>query len=824
MPSPPLRNDFVDTRSPLVNEVSAAEYNLNATRTDAAYDNAATAVTNAAAAQGTANAAVPASGLTESVQDIVGSMVVPGTNITKSYDDIAGTLTINATSGGIGEPDVIYPTVTVSSAGAAAANTTAINTAINAAFSGGGGVVRLPKGAISHNGLVIPDTGLVQLKGSGKGTTRLVNEHATNPSILCDNTAGSSTCRNWSIRDLAIDASATRATQIGIDVHLAVDWDVRNVRIIDHGIGIRNRISWAGSYNDVHISACTTGFLSQLGAASAPLVFNNVNIYDCDTGFWSEDGLTGFSWHGGTIANSVTCGARFDGFSNGTVGFFGVDFESNTSVGDDVQLGDADSGPISVLFDNCVFHAATGSAHPRSVYARFGNSVTFNTCYWRDEQVLAVAVGSGMGTVTFINPRFNGVTTHVTTPTGSYQIPSGTSVFTVAGFGASAQDVQRSGAGVAPIRQVVNVTPGATPAINVDTAELFVISPLSVAITSMTSGLTGTPFQGQRSAVWVKDDGTARAITWGAKFSGPLPTTTVVGETLKVDLEYDSVAAVWVYRPKAAPPDIQIFATTGTWTRPAGVTATSVTQVIASGASGGGGSGAREPSGTASCGGGGGGAGATTMGTFKTLDLTSTVAVTIATGGAGGAAQTTNGTAGIAGSAGSGATTFGSYLQAGRGFGGGGGGAGVAGTAGLQGTGTHAGGPGAASSAAGNTVVSAVGGIGSGGGGSGGGISSGTPTAGAGGSGGTSNTSVLSAPAGGAATGAAGSPGAVGAIPYVSSGGGGGGASTTAAGGTGGAGGTPGGGGGGGGASLNGQNSGAGGVGGDGYCVAVTYF
>lgn len=95
MPSPPLRTNFTDARTPNPNELASAEYNRNADLTNQAYDNAATAQT-------TANAAVPASGLTESVQDIVGAMVVAGTNVTKTYDDTAGTLTINSTGGGGG--------------------------------------------------------------------------------------------------------------------------------------------------------------------------------------------------------------------------------------------------------------------------------------------------------------------------------------------------------------------------------------------------------------------------------------------------------------------------------------------------------------------------------------------------------------------------------------------------------------------------------------------------------------------------------------------------------------------------------------------------
>lgn len=742
---------------------------------------------------------------------------IPGPNEYSATEYIANATRTDAAYAAI-EPDVICPNVTTGSAGAAAGNTSSINAAIAT-----GAIVRLPKGDLYHNGLILPDLGFRKLKGSGKHVTILKNNHASNPSIKADNTAGSSTCRNWVLEDMTVDSPTLRTGQIGLDVHLAVDWSVNNVEVLNHDMGVRNRISWGGNYNNLYIGLCTTGFKSELTTASAPLVANNMNIYNCVNGFWSDEGLTQFIWNGGTVTNNTANGMRLDGFTNGGVHLNSVDFENNTA--EDALLGDADSGPCSVKFTNCVFHGYVGQAHPRSVYARFGVAVTLDTCWWRDEHVVAVQVGGGMGTVLLLNPRFNGVTTHVVAPSGSYQLPNGTSSFVATGFGASALGVQRSGAGVSPVRQVVNVTPAAAPAINVDTAELFSITAQNVPITSMTSGLTGSPFQGQKASVWISDNGTAQPLAWGAKFSGPLPTTTVVGQTTKVDLEYDSTAAVWVYRSKEAPPDVQIFATVGTtnWVRPPGATPTSVTDVIAVGGGGGGGSGAREPSGTVSCGGGGGGGGAITFGKFKTLDLTPTVSVIVGAGGAGGAAIAVNGTAGA--SAGLAALTqFGSYLLGGRGSPGGGGGAGTVGAGGGGGSGTMSGGTGTASLATGLTGTATPNGVGIGAGGAGGGITA-VPAASAGSNGGTSNTSLFAAqPAGGAATGAPGAPGAVGSIPYVASGGAGGGASSTAAGGNGGDGGTPGGGGGGGGASLNGFNSGAGGKGGDGYCIAITTF
>ena len=92
------------------------------------------------------------------------------------------------------------------------------------------------------------------------------------------------------------------------------------------------------------------------------------------------------------------------------------------------------------------------------------------------------------------------------------------------------------------------VASSATPTINTDTTDIFTITALATAITSMTTNLSGTPTVGQKLIVRIKDDGTARAITWGASFAargGALPTSTVVGKTLYIDFVYNSTESTW---------------------------------------------------------------------------------------------------------------------------------------------------------------------------------------------------------------------------------------------------------------------------------------
>lgn len=98
--------------------------------------------------------------------------------------------------------------------------------------------------------------------------------------------------------------------------------------------------------------------------------------------------------------------------------------------------------------------------------------------------------------------------------------------------------------------RVVSVTSAATPAINTDNGDHFNLTALATAVTSMTTNLTGTPTDGQRIMIRIKDNGTARAITWGASFlssgSATLLTTTSVNMTHHIGFIWDAAKSAWI--------------------------------------------------------------------------------------------------------------------------------------------------------------------------------------------------------------------------------------------------------------------------------------
>lgn len=88
--------------------------------------------------------------------------------------------------------------------------------------------------------------------------------------------------------------------------------------------------------------------------------------------------------------------------------------------------------------------------------------------------------------------------------------------------------------------------PGATPTTNTDNVDIMNFTGLAAAITSMTTNLSGTPVDGDLIEFRFTDNGTARAITWGASFGATtvaLPTTTVISTMLRVLFEWNG--SIW---------------------------------------------------------------------------------------------------------------------------------------------------------------------------------------------------------------------------------------------------------------------------------------
>jgi len=95
-------------------------------------------------------------------------------------------------------------------------------------------------------------------------------------------------------------------------------------------------------------------------------------------------------------------------------------------------------------------------------------------------------------------------------------------------------------------KRVSTVASSATPTPNADTDDIYTVTALAEAATF--GAPTGTPTNGQGLVIRIKDNGTARALSFNAIYRAvgvTLPTTTVAGKTIYIGALYNSADTKW---------------------------------------------------------------------------------------------------------------------------------------------------------------------------------------------------------------------------------------------------------------------------------------
>lgn len=94
--------------------------------------------------------------------------------------------------------------------------------------------------------------------------------------------------------------------------------------------------------------------------------------------------------------------------------------------------------------------------------------------------------------------------------------------------------------------RVTTVASGATPTPAGDDSDIFTVTALAEAATF--GAPTGTPTNGQKLIIRIKDNATARTLSWNAIYRAgdiPLPTTTVISKTIYLGFIYNSADSKW---------------------------------------------------------------------------------------------------------------------------------------------------------------------------------------------------------------------------------------------------------------------------------------
>lgn len=95
-------------------------------------------------------------------------------------------------------------------------------------------------------------------------------------------------------------------------------------------------------------------------------------------------------------------------------------------------------------------------------------------------------------------------------------------------------------------KRIISGASGTTPTPNADITDQYEL--LALATAAAFGAPTGTPTEGQTMVLRIKDNGTARALTWNSIYRGiglTLPTTTVISKTMYVAMIYNSTDTKW---------------------------------------------------------------------------------------------------------------------------------------------------------------------------------------------------------------------------------------------------------------------------------------
>lgn len=440
-------------------------------------------------------------------------------------------------------------------------DTTDIQAAINACNTAGGGTVWFPEGTykISTNPLKLYSGTTPSIVGYQNITLAGAGSSGTGGSVIQQTTTGVDVIKglndvangaqalNITVKDLCLDFGGT-ATNSGNGIYLAQQaaggpsfqgFTFENVSATDmqgsgkYGFNFESII--VSTLTNCVADSCANGFyLNGQAGGAYDSVGTSVTLTNCYANM-ATNGVIGYNCQDNTYISFVSCAC---------------DIGANTT-GQGYKVGGSSS--ISFYACGCELdgtHSLTDMWYIGADAASNGSSqIGIYNCYgFQSKSTVDVLVTGTTTGVTIIGFQDNSTisgSTGIEVDAGS----QATAIDCDVSGAATPLNIASTGALLTPgVTRTVATTSSTTPTPNCGAADEYDVTALAAAATF--GAPTGTAVNGQKLLIRIKDNATARALSWNSAYAAsgvaPLMTTTVISKTHTCLFVYNSTTSKWV--------------------------------------------------------------------------------------------------------------------------------------------------------------------------------------------------------------------------------------------------------------------------------------